>query len=170
MTWSVTPVGRSRGAVGGYTEGRIYFAEAPTCGNDAGQLSPCATNGLEGTAAAVCTGNERETCYFDVSCKVLHPLAVLQPPTELRALTVLPALTVLQPLYCATSPNRATSPYRATARTVPHPLTVLHPLPCHASCKAGGLGCYAGGWESCRFCGFDFSPSGGTDYSSAACL
>ena len=103
VTWSVTPVGRSRGMVGGYTEGHIYFAEAPTCGNDAGQLSPCATNGLEGTAAAVCTGNDKETCYFDVSC------------------------------------------------------------------KAGGLGCYAGGWESCRFCGFDFSSEGGTNYSSVAC-
>ena len=103
VSFSVTPVGISRGLVGGYTEGRIYFAESPTCGNEAGQLSPCATNGLEGTAAAVCTGNEKETCYFDVSC------------------------------------------------------------------KAGGLGCYAGGWESCRFCGFDFSRDGGTNYSSVRC-
>ena len=87
----------------GYVEGHIYFAEAPTCGNDDGVRSPCATGGREGTAAAVCTQNDKETCYFDVSC------------------------------------------------------------------KAGGLGCYAGGWESCRFCGFDFSGGGGTDYSGVAC-
>ena len=41
--------------------------------------------------------------------------------------------------------------------------------PQDVNCKAGGLGCNAGGHESCRFCGFDFSATGGTDYSSVVC-
>lgn len=72
--------------------GHIFYAESPPCGNAGGELSPCAKNGLEGSSAGVCTGNEQETCYFDVSC------------------------------------------------------------------KSGGLGCYAGGWESCRVSGCESNP------------
>jgi hypothetical protein len=86
-----------------YEKGHIFYSEAPRCRNANNELSPCAANGREGLAAAVCTGNLRETCFFDVSC------------------------------------------------------------------KAGGIGCNAGGFESCRFCGFDFSSTGGTDYSSVPC-
>ena len=82
-----------------YHVGYIFWSEAPTCRNDGGVKSPCATNGHEGVAAAVCTGNSVETCFFDISC------------------------------------------------------------------KEGGLGCNAGGYESCRFCGFALS----TDYTSVAC-
>ena len=82
-----------------YDVGYIFWSEAPTCRNEGGVKSPCATNGNEGVAAAVCTGNSMETCFFDISC------------------------------------------------------------------KAGGLGCNAGGFESCRFCGFALS----TDYTSIAC-
>lgn len=87
-----------------YISDYIFYSETPTCRNEGGTLSPCATNGREGLAeGGVCTGNDQETCYFDINC------------------------------------------------------------------KAGGLGCNAGGYESCRFCGFDFSSTGGTDYSSVTC-
>ena len=37
------------------------------------------------------------------------------------------------------------------------------------TCKRGGLGCNAAGYEMCRFCEFDFSAEGGANYSSVPC-
>ena len=47
--------------------GTIYYATAPPActTNPDNATSPCA----EGAAAAVCTGNPAELCYFDLSCK-----------------------------------------------------------------------------------------------------
>ena len=89
--------------------GDIFYTDNPKCtgvdpadsgGYDGGgTIAPC----REDRAAATCTGNDKELCYYDVTC------------------------------------------------------------------KRGGLGCNAAGYEMCRFCEFDFSAEGGANYSSVPC-
>ena len=134
----------------------IFYAENPACRDDAG-TAPCA----EEQAAAVCTGNSAETCYFDIVCKTgglgcnagghsncrfcgFGNYAAIACPGTALVTTVMTQVTVPGSCPQACTGNPAEKCY--------HDADCLDPL---SDGYAGGLGCNAGGQgQNCRFCGF----------------
>ena len=141
----------------GTSASAVFFTENPACVSANGDAAPC----TEDAAAATCTTNPYETCYYDVLCKTgglgcnaagfeacrfcgFGQYAPVECPGSRASTQIDVTVQVLDscPRACSSNANE----------TCFFDPTCSNPL---AATYADGLGCNAGNiGPNCRFCGF----------------
>jgi hypothetical protein len=152
----------------------VYFHPNPTCTHNPGSVaSPC----VEEAAAATCTGNPVEKCYFDLSCKdgglgceaagwsscrfcgfgIYESVGC--PGTDEDVATHQANLVQTNVEVTEACPRACDSHKTHTCYYDPH---CSEPLSPHWH---GGLGCGAGGKPNCRSCGFALSAKDAEEHA-----